>query len=737
MDSILDIRTLSVVIGFTLLSLGICLFYYSTSNKTYAGFGKWALGLILNGLGFVLIGFRYFLPLFFSIFAANIFIYSGSALLYFGFKTFTGQKANIYLHIAIVSFLSLILHPYFTYLSPNVSARIIISSYGIALYCSLCTMTIFHDVKIEIGKLNKVLMVTSLLMTLIFIARGSYPVLSGAILNDYMKGAVFNEIVLLTTIILAILFVVGLMELNSQKLENELGKEQQNFEESEERYKRLVDQSLQGLAIIKKDPVRFAFVNKPMAHITGYSQQELLDLEIDGIKSIIHPEDWDGFYHRLNDRFAGKALSSTYECRIIHKNGNVRWIEIYASLFTYKNKPTIHGTFWDITERKKAEEALALQAYFERLITEISAEFLLLDLDEIDNGIKRALEAVGKFSGADRAYIFLFQENNQKVDNTHEWCAKGIESQKENLKNIDLASNLPWFSTHLNRWEIVSIPSVSALPPEAGVERGLFQRMGTRSLVVAPMVLRNKLIGFIGFDAVLKKRNWTDNHLVALRLMGEVFTNTIERKRVEARLRESEERWQFALEGADEGVWDWDVEKNKVYFSIQWKAMLGYDEQDISGTFNEWEKRVHPEDLLMARHNLDRHFKGETRFYQCEHRMRCKDGAYKWILTRGKVVDWTEKGNPRRVIGTHADISRQKEAQAEREKLIAELQDALNQVKTLSGLLPICSICKNIRDDSGYWNKLEAYIYEHSEVQFSHGICPDCAKKYYAEFLDE
>ena len=78
-----------------------------------------------------------------------------------------------------------------------------------------------------------------------------------------------------------------------------------------------------------------------------------------------------------------------------------------------------------------------------------------------------------------------------------------------------------------------------------------------------------------------------------------------------------------------------------------------------------------------------------------------------------------------------------KRAEKEREQLILELQDALAKVKTLSGLLPICSSCKKIRDDEGYWNQLEAYIQEHSEAMFTHGICPECAKELYPELFGD
>lgn len=90
-----------------------------------------------------------------------------------------------------------------------------------------------------------------------------------------------------------------------------------------------------------------------------------------------------------------------------------------------------------------------------------------------------------------------------------------------------------------------------------------------------------------------------------------------------------------------------------------------------------------------------------------------------------------------KVVGRMAsfvDITTRKEIEADRENLIKKLQDALNKIKTLKGILPICTSCKKIRDDKGYWNAIETYIKDHSEADFSHSICPDCAKKLYPEF---
>ena len=143
-------------------------------------------------------------------------------------------------------------------------------------------------------------------------------------------------------------------------------------------------------------------------------------------------------------------------------------------------------------------------------------------------------------------------------------------------------------------------------------------------------------------------------------------------KQSEEALRKSEARWQFALYGAGDGVWDFDVVTKRVFFSDQWKAMLGYASHEIGDSFAEWESRVHPEDLAAAYDFFERHLQGDTEIYQNEHRLKCKDGSYKWILSRGKIIEWTEDGKPKRVIGTHTDITERKQAKFLLEKLVQE-----------------------------------------------------------------
>jgi PAS domain S-box-containing protein len=116
-----------------------------------------------------------------------------------------------------------------------------------------------------------------------------------------------------------------------------------------------------------------------------------------------------------------------------------------------------------------------------------------------------------------------------------------------------------------------------------------------------------------------------------------------------------------------------------------------------------------------------------------EHTHSDADGASRDVEVHGYPI-FDDTGKVSQVIEYCVDISERKQAAQEREKLIADLQKALQEVRTLSGLIPICSACKKIRDDKGYWNTLELYISKHSEAEFSHGLCPDCAVKIYPQF---
>ena len=147
-------------------------------------------------------------------------------------------------------------------------------------------------------------------------------------------------------------------------------------------------------------------------------------------------------------------------------------------------------------------------------------------------------------------------------------------------------------------------------------------------------------------------------------------------------LRMAEQRWEFALEGAGDGVWDWEVQSGKVSFSKRWFEIQGFDESDIGSDISVWEQLLHPDDARAVNEALAAHFAGYTPQFASEHRVRCKNGDYKWILGRGIVVARDAQGKPLRAIGTHTDITERKLAELERVQLLTIIMESPDFIAT-------------------------------------------------------
>ncbi|MGZ4990838.1 MAG: PAS domain S-box protein [Methylobacter sp.] len=149
-----------------------------------------------------------------------------------------------------------------------------------------------------------------------------------------------------------------------------------------------------------------------------------------------------------------------------------------------------------------------------------------------------------------------------------------------------------------------------------------------------------------------------------------------ERRTTEDALRESEYRWKFAIEGSGDGVWDWNIQTNEIKHSSRCKEMLGYTEDDILPTEQEWANRIHPDDQSYVKQIAQAYLDGKTAAYVVEYRLLCKNGSYKWIMARGMVVSRSEDGKPLRMIGTHTDISDCKQVEEALQQSQKELQEA-------------------------------------------------------------
>ncbi|MBA3008747.1 MAG: PAS domain-containing protein [Proteobacteria bacterium] len=199
-----------------------------------------------------------------------------------------------------------------------------------------------------------------------------------------------------------------------------------------------------------------------------------------------------------------------------------------------------------------------------------------------------------------------------------------------------------------------------------------------------------------------------------------------------ARMKATEERTRLAIEAVNDGLFDFDMQQNETFFSARYYTMLGYEPYEMPASRETWVNLLHPEDRKWAVTHVDEQIKKKQN-WSIEFRLRAKDGNYRWILGQGKVSAWDKQGNPIRRTGIHKDITDRKEAELAQAGLIKKLNKALKDVKTLGGLIPICSSCKKIRDDKGYWNGLESYFEQHSTALFSHSLCPGCMDEIYGK----
>ena len=136
------------------------------------------------------------------------------------------------------------------------------------------------------------------------------------------------------------------------------------------------------------------------------------------------------------------------------------------------------------------------------------------------------------------------------------------------------------------------------------------------------------------------------------------------RKQAEHALRASEERWHLAVAGSNEGVWDWNLDRNEIWFSPRWKAMLGFAEHELPDRREEWLARIHPADQTQVDEALRAHLRQESEIFQCEYRICHKDSTWIWALVRGKALFGNDR-RATRMVGTHTDITRQKSAEGE------------------------------------------------------------------------
>lgn len=211
-----------------------------------------------------------------------------------------------------------------------------------------------------------------------------------------------------------------------------------------------------------------------------------------------------------------------------------------------------------------------------------------------------------------------------------------------------------------------------------------------------------------------------------------------EKRRIEEALRQREEQLGMALSAAQMGTWQWEIETDRLTWSPDASALIGRNPINCNMTYEEYLQMVFPEDRLPLAHTIQSALENllDDEPIELEFRLSDASNEERWFQCKGRVIR-TLTGRPVRLAGVCADITYRKRTEKEREMLINQLKATITNVKTLTGLLPICASCKKVRDDQGYWHQVEEYLQEHASVNFTHGICPQCAQTLYPEVFDK
>ncbi len=188
-------------------------------------------------------------------------------------------------------------------------------------------------------------------------------------------------------------------------------------------------------------------------------------------------------------------------------------------------------------QRREGQRAITKRFEFEQLLASVASKMAKLPSDQIDVGIEDVLKNLCLFSGCDRSYIFLVSEKEERAKEVYEWCVPGIAPQKKRLQNLS-AVQFSWWAQKLRQKEPIILPDTGILPPEAVNEKIVFKKASVKSALAVPLILGMDIIGFIGLDAVKKKKEWPQEIINLLEIMGATITHTIYRKQYEENLRE-------------------------------------------------------------------------------------------------------------------------------------------------------------------------------------------------------
>jgi PAS domain S-box-containing protein len=407
---------------------------------------------------------------------------------------------------------------------------------------------------------------------------------------------------------------------------------EQSLKDSEEKLLTIFNVSPDPILLSRLEDGTIVDANNRAFVAGGYNRSEVIGKKTLDLNLWKSTSDREEFVFKLLHA-QGKLICIAKD--IVNKKGEVRKAAIYGEIIELNGEKLILTVIHDITDHQKAEEeikerVLQLQTLGDNLPDTMVYQMIReagrkIFFTYLSRGIEKitGLPADALLQDPELLYNLILEEDKPILD-------AALEDSFNHMTLLDVQIRLKCFSGEIRWFQIRCAP-----------------------------------------------RKLPDGRI----LWDGVQTDITEKKLAHQKLQESETRWQFALDSGQHGVWDWDTVTNKVFFSQNWKTIIGFDDDEIGDTLEEWDSRVHPEDKEMVYSEIKKYLDGITPFYESEHRLLCKDGSYKWIHDVGKACETKADGTPSRIIGTHTDINKRKKAEEALQKTLSKLykQQLYNQ----------------------------------------------------------
>jgi len=433
---------------------------------------------------------------------------------------------------------------------------------------------------------------------------------------------------------------------------------------SEARY-RAVAQDQTDLICRFLPDTTLTFVNEAYCRYFGKTREELIGQRF---LQLIPEAEHEGIKQYLASLTQEHPIGM-YEHRVLAPGGEVRWQQWSdRAIFDEAGRLVeLQSVGRDITDRRRMEEDLRYHIEFQRLVTNISTRFINLPPDEISNGIQQALGQIGEFSGVDRSYIALFSRDAKGIESFQEWVAAGVGPPPEpgEMKGIHL-EDYPWAMEKLRRFEVIHVPRLADLPPEALPEKAIIGPFAMPSLIAVPMVYRGSLVGILGFGSMRAGKTWPEASIILLRIVGEIFASALERKQTEGALRRSEETFRAIFECAPATIITYDRNAVILQANEAFERATGFSFEQLVGR-SMFETFARPEDRGKNEEVIQWVFAGQTVENIEWQRVRA-DGSTLYLLTSITPI-YNEAGEVTTALAVGIDITERKLAERRRREL--------------------------------------------------------------------